>query len=1039
MTGKYLSAVTITVVAWAGVQAAALAQEEVSIGELERQFRELPAASRRLTGPLFWLHGDESEERLRAYVEKVAQGGNGSFTAESRPHADWLGEGWYRDLAICLDAAKQYNLQMWIFDEKWWPSGEVGGMVPERYASKRMTASAVEVGGPTRFEDPGYGPERFIAAVAGRLAEGGIDADSLVDLADSIRDGVLRWEVPAGRWAVMKFEWQPDNRGNYQSRNYLVDGASRDSVDWYIRTVYQPHYDRFREDFGTWIPGFFYDEPETRGDWGTEVLSVLAERGVDWKKALVAWKFTLAGQEQAAAQYQYREAFAEAWGRTLFGGITQWCHEHKVLSIGHFLEHRLEYLDPDLCAGNMFQLQKHSDFGGIDAVFDQFIMGKRIARDHPTWQTPKLGSSISHVYGKPGDIAMVEIFGARGQDLTYPEMKWWTDHMHVSGVNFHIPHSFNPRSPYDTDCPPYFYNGGYEPRWPLYRVYADYTSRLSLMLRGGRHVCPVALLFLGSGRHVGTSVTPEQISAALQDALYDCDWMPYEVFENDVRLDGSDMRLYRERYRVLVVPPVEVIPHATLQKVKEYFDLGGIVLGYGFLPSKSATLGHDAREIAELCDRIWGRAAPSLSVCRTSASGGRSYLLPEEPTPEQLQQVLAEDARIRPTLEVLEGDTGHWLHVLHRVKAGRDVFFLCNQNVDDRARTFRFRIAAQGWPECWDAMRNDVTAVPFVRRGDAVELTLTLQSNESTLIVFQRHQRNLPPRTDAGPGNVVQTIALTRLEAPVETVEVPDLAEGPEKFIKDCRWVWRRETDPRAAAVGTVYFRKTVTIPSEWKIATARFIGTADNSMQLYVNGEEIKSISGGLDNWQRVSDVNISGGITAGLNAVAIAVTNGSDAPNPAGLIGKIVIERTDGSTLSVPVDQSWKTAERAAPDWCRPGFDDSTWPPCVEFASYGEGPWGAISNRTLTLSPIESACAYEGRADIPAEMQEKGMRVYLEMDAIEPEAAVAVSTNGQYIGGVIGKPLRIDVTSHLQTGSNTFRLEPFAPQAARLVFYRD
>ena len=132
--------------------------------------------------------------------------------------------------------------------------------------------------------------------------------------------------------------------------------------------------------------------------------------------------------------------------------------------------------------------------GAIDAVFKQFVPGKK---DDSTYQTPKLGSSITHAYGKADDVTMVEIFGARGQDLTYPEMKWWTDLMQVAGVNFLIPHSFNPRAPYDTDCPPYFYNGGYEPRWPLYRVFADYTSRLSLMLTGGRHVCPVAFLFPG--------------------------------------------------------------------------------------------------------------------------------------------------------------------------------------------------------------------------------------------------------------------------------------------------------------------------------------------------------------------------------------------------------------------------------------------------------------------------------------------------------------------------------------------------------------
>ena len=42
---------------------------------------------------------------------KVAEGGNGCFTAESRPHSDWLGPGWYRDLGICLEAAKKHNLQ----------------------------------------------------------------------------------------------------------------------------------------------------------------------------------------------------------------------------------------------------------------------------------------------------------------------------------------------------------------------------------------------------------------------------------------------------------------------------------------------------------------------------------------------------------------------------------------------------------------------------------------------------------------------------------------------------------------------------------------------------------------------------------------------------------------------------------------------------------------------------------------------------------------------------------------------------------------
>ena len=37
---------------------------EPDIQTAEQQFRELPMEARRLTGPLFWLHGDDSRERL---------------------------------------------------------------------------------------------------------------------------------------------------------------------------------------------------------------------------------------------------------------------------------------------------------------------------------------------------------------------------------------------------------------------------------------------------------------------------------------------------------------------------------------------------------------------------------------------------------------------------------------------------------------------------------------------------------------------------------------------------------------------------------------------------------------------------------------------------------------------------------------------------------------------------------------------------------------------------------------------------------------
>ena len=435
---------------------------EPSISAVEKEFRELPMEARRLTGPLFWMHGDETRAQLEGELQKVLEGGNGVFTTEPRPHNDWLGEGWYRDLDICLEFARKNTLKMIIYDDWWWPSQMMGGRVPPQYGSKRLEAAAVSVEGPQSLRESGYGDTNLVAVVAGRVAEGeAVEGKSLVNLTASVRDGALAWEVPAGTWKIMKFTWQFNGNRGGQQRYISVDGASPDCVEWFVKTVYQPHYDRFGKDFGKTIVGYFYDEPETQGDWGSDVPKLIAERKLDLATLLVSYKFKLAGEEQVAAFQTYLNMFAESWGRTMYGGMSKWCKAHGVFSMGHFMEHNDDMFSRGMSGGNMMQLQEHSDMGGIDLVCNQLYPGQR---PMGLYQMAKIASSISHTYNKADDIAFCEIYGGYGQGLTYPQMKWLADWHHVRGVNLLIPHSFNPRAPYDDDFPPYFYNGGFEPR-----------------------------------------------------------------------------------------------------------------------------------------------------------------------------------------------------------------------------------------------------------------------------------------------------------------------------------------------------------------------------------------------------------------------------------------------------------------------------------------------------------------------------------------------------------------------------------------------
>ena len=86
----------------------------------------------------------------------------------------------------------------------------------------------------------------------------------------------------------------------------------------------------------------------------------------------------------------------------------------------------------------------------------------------------------------------------------------------------------------------------------------------------------------------------------------------------------------------MIVPPVEVIPYATLAKVKEFFDSGGVVIGYVFLPSKSATIGKSMPQIA--CTVPWHlgrrRTAAELGMPSRISGGASRSVAAGEPTPE---------------------------------------------------------------------------------------------------------------------------------------------------------------------------------------------------------------------------------------------------------------------------------------------------------------------------------------------------------------------------------------------------------------------
>jgi hypothetical protein len=320
-----------------------------------------------------------------------------------------------------------------------------------------------------------------------------------------------------------------------------------------------------------------------------------------------------------------------------------------------------------------------------------------------------------------------------------------------------------------------------------------------------------------------------------------------------------------------------------------------------------------------------------------------------------------------------------------------------------------------------------------------VELALTLEPNESVLLVFGPEKRALPQRLEPGAKPSSEPIQVVRVVTPQPPSQeaTPALKSGEEPSFEGSSWVWYPEGEPAVSApAGTRYFRGQLSLPADRLIKRGFCRITCDNDFTLFVNGKQAGESDQAENSWHRPTKIDITKLLRAGPNQLAIAGVNATDKPSPAGLLGRFVVEFGEGGTQSVSIDKAWKTSAAEQGDWTNADFNDAAWKPAKEFAQYGQAPWGDLdaAGGGITRSPVKAANPFVGSCELPSLPQAP---VYLELEEVAPEIAARVTVNGQNAGGIIGKPLRLDVTRYLKPGANTIRIEPFAPKAARLASY--
>jgi hypothetical protein len=680
----------------------------------------------RNANPFVSIDGRETEAELRAMVRAVYDAGFEGVTLLPINWADYLGPGHWDRLRIIIDQARRLGLVVWHEDDQTYPSGFAAGKVvaahPEFGRTTLVEALQQELTGPQGQFSLDVRPllkgRDFLVAVSAYPTDASAEP---LDLTDRVVDGKLACQIPAGKWRlfVVKAVWcGPVPVADMATPMPLVDFLNPRATDAYIEAIYQATFDRFRSDFGRTFQGFFSDEaPVDFTQFTPDFLERFQKsKGYSIRKWLPSITRDLSKNDRKV-RGDYRDFIREQNAVVFFGRAEKWCREHGVQFIGHVIEDHQQ---------DMRRLEM-LDIPGCDNVFGQWYDPD----PDVYWRQLRMTSSVAHYNGVRNDLALIEHFAATGSRTGLSEMKRMMDWSTVMGINQIVPCGMSTQSPPIWEVCPDFWLHGKNPQFPYFHEYQAAADRMTMLMRGGRHVAPAIVLDTTESQWVKDGVDLRwqhsarddlwKACAAMSQAHVDFDLIPYNVFADAKRttFEKGVLRIGKEDYRAVVLPGVEFVPAAVVERLRDFRRSGGVVVALGRTPAKSCNGDEDARVTAAVAE-AWG---PS------GASPGRSAVAKRDNLESTLVSLDVPDVRMSPSPKQLL--------YCHRRLHGKDIYFFANTGAEPLYAKVDLR-GVHGVPTLWDAVSGTISLTSvYSNEAGHLRMRLDLGEYESTFVVVE--------------------------------------------------------------------------------------------------------------------------------------------------------------------------------------------------------------------------------------------------------------------------------------------------------------
>jgi hypothetical protein len=568
------------------------------------------------------------------------------------------------------------------------------------------------------------------------------------------KTGRLTWDVPAGKWTVQRFGYQPTGALVQPTNAGLeCDKMNQEALDVHFqallaqlladvgplagegKTLVAVHIDSWEAGPQNWTPRFREEFRKRRGYDLLRVLPVLNGRAVDTP--------------------EISERFLWDFRQTISALIVENYAAHmRALAHKHGLRLSIEGYDGTPCDDMTYAAR-------ADVPMAEFWCDTYNTRYSSAEMT-----STAHVYGKrvvQAESFTSERFAANGGWSYHPAVvKSLGDWAFCEGINRFVFHNYT-QQPDLKKRPGVIWWGVYHQRnqtwWELSPAFHQYLARCQFLLQQGLFVADVCYLLPEASPQ--TFVPPYDRSKFNYDGC-----TPEAVLTRMAVKDGRLALPDGMSYRLLVLPKLSTMTPTLLRRIRQLVEDGATIVGPR--PLRSPSLQDYPRcdaDVKALADALWGDCDGKAVQERSRGKGKVLWGDAEMPLYEaENPRKIPAYADLYPSLPWIQqclsrmgvppdfasGEcpvkaekrpdftSGGGFRSIHRKVGDADLYFVANPENDWRESECAFRVSGKQ-PELWDPVAGTLRMLVQDQEKDGVTtLPVRLGPSGSVFVVFRR-------------------------------------------------------------------------------------------------------------------------------------------------------------------------------------------------------------------------------------------------------------------------------------------------------------